>query len=120
MNTPDPTTGSSMESSPNEFTKDQLMSDFKVVVEDAEELLRATAGQGGDKLAEVRAKAEESLRRAKERMAEAQAALLARTREAAQATDVYVHEKPWEAVGVAAAAGFIIGWLVGHGYNHRR
>ena len=114
MNTQDPTSAGNMENPPSDFTKDQLMADFKVVVEDAEELLKATAGQGGDKLAEVRAKAEESLRRAKVRMAEAQAALLAKTREAAKATDVYVHENPWEAVGVAAAAGFIVGWLVGH------
>lgn len=119
MNTQDPTSAGSMEN-PNDFTKDQLMADFKVVVEDAEELLKATAGQSGDKLAEVRAKAEESLRRAKVRMAEAQAALLAKTREAAKATDVYVHENPWEAVGVAAAAGFIIGWLIGHGNVPRR
>jgi ElaB/YqjD/DUF883 family membrane-anchored ribosome-binding protein len=104
MNTSDSTPESNMENSPNDFTKEQLMADFKVVVEDAEELLKATAGQGGDKLAEGRAKV---------RIAEAQAALLAKTREAAKATDVYVHDNPWEAVGVAAAAGFIVGWMVG-------
>lgn len=113
MNTSDSTPESNMENTPNDFTKEQLMADFKVVVEDAEELLKATAGQGGDKLAEVRAKTEESLKRAKVRIAEAQAALLAKTREAAKATDVYVHDNPWEAVGVAAAAGFIVGWMVG-------
>lgn len=97
----------------NEVTKEQLMSDFKVVVADAEALLKATANQGGEKLAEVRAKAEESLMVVKARMADAQEAVLAKTRAAAKATDTYVHENPWNAVGVAAAVGLLIGFLVG-------
>jgi ElaB/YqjD/DUF883 family membrane-anchored ribosome-binding protein len=97
----------------NEVTKEQLITDFKVVVADAEALLKATANQGGEKLAEVRAKAEESLMVVKARMADAQEALLVKTRAAAKATDVYVHENPWNAVGVAAALGLLIGFLVG-------
>lgn len=96
-----------------EKLSDDLITDFKVVVADAEALLKATANQGGEKLAEVRAKAEESLRIAKARMADAQDALLAKTREAAKATDVYVHENPWKAVGVAAGVGLVIGLLIG-------
>ena len=96
----------------DEVTKEQLINDFKVVIADAEALLKATANQGGEKLAEVRAKAEESLKVVKARMAEAQEALLAKTKEAAQATDAYVHENPWNAVGVAAAIGLVIGWLL--------
>ena len=96
-----------------EVTKEQLIDDFKVVVADAEALLKATANQGGEKLAEVRAKAEESLRVAKDKMAEAQAALLVRTKAAAKATDVYVHENPWRSVGAAAGVGLVIGLLIG-------
>lgn len=102
-----------MENVSDEVTSEQLITDFKVVVADAEALLKATANQGGEKLAEVRAKAEESLRVVKARMADAQAALLARTREAAKATDAYVHENPWRAVGVAAGVGLVIGLLIG-------
>ncbi|OGT00142.1 MAG: hypothetical protein A3F73_13740 [Gallionellales bacterium RIFCSPLOWO2_12_FULL_59_22] len=96
-----------------EATKEQLIDDFKVVVTDAEALLKATANQGGEKLAEVRAKAEESLKVAKARMADAQAELLVKTRAAAKATDVYVHENPWQAIGVAAGVGVVIGLLIG-------
>lgn len=96
-----------------EKLSDDLITDFKVVVADAEALLKATANQGGEKLGEVRAKAEESLRIAKARMADAQDALLAKTREAAKATDTYVHENPWKAVGVAAGVGLVIGLLIG-------
>jgi len=103
----------SMEKLSFEVTKEQLIDDFKVVVADAEALLKATANQGGEKLAEVRAKAEESLRVAKDKMAEAQAALLVKSKAAAKATDVYVHENPWRAVGVAAGVGLVIGLLIG-------
>ena len=97
----------------DEFTKEQLIADFKTVVADAEALLKATANQGGDELAEVRAKAEESLRVVKARMTESQAALLVKTKEAAKATDAYVHEYPWKAVGIAAGVGLLIGLLSG-------
>lgn len=93
-------------------TKEKLMEDLRVVVADAEELLKATAGQAGEKIAVARAKAEESLKVARERLIEAQAAVVARTRAAARATDEYVHENPWKAVGVAAGLGFIIGLLI--------
>ena len=97
----------------SEITSEQLVADFKVVVADAEALLKATAGQGGEKLAEVRAKAEESLKVAKARMAEAQEALIINTKAAAKATDAYVHENPWRAIGVAAGVGLVIGLLIG-------
>jgi len=102
-----------MEKLSNEVTKEQLIDDFKVVVADAEALLKATANQGGEKLAEVRAKAEESLRVVKARMAEAQAAMIVKTKAAAKATDVYVHENPWNAIGVGVAVGLMIGLLIG-------
>jgi ElaB/YqjD/DUF883 family membrane-anchored ribosome-binding protein len=97
----------------NEVSKEQLIADFNVVVADAEALLQATANQGGEKLAAVRAKVEESLNVAKTRMLDAQEALLVKTRAAAKATDVYVHENPWNAVGVAAGLGLVLGFLIG-------
>lgn len=102
-----------MERSFDEVTSEQLITDFKVVVADAEALLKATADQGGEKFAEVRAKAEESLRVVKARLAQAQEALIVKTRAAAKATDVYVHENPWKAIGTAAGLGLLIGWLMG-------
>jgi len=102
-----------MEKVSDEATKEQLIADFKTVVADAEALLRATANQGGEELAEIRTKMEESLRVVKIRVAEAQAALLVKTKEAAKATDVYVHENPWIAVGAVAGVGLLICLLSG-------
>lgn len=97
----------------SEVTRDKLMTDLRTVVSDAEALVRATAGNAGDKLGEVRAKAEDSLRSARLALRDAEAAMVDRTREAARATDEFVHDRPWTAVGVAAGVGLIIGLLIG-------
>lgn len=95
-----------------EVTKEKLISDFKVVVADAEALLKASAGQGGEALAAVRARVEESLATAKTKMIDAEEELLERTKAAAKATDEYVHEHPWNAVGIAAGVGLLVGLLI--------
>jgi len=94
-------------------TKEQLIKDFKVVIADAEALIKATANQGGEAVSNLRAKAEESLTVAKEKLADAQDALIEKGRVAAKATDDYVHEKPWNAVGIAAGVGLLVGLLIG-------
>ena len=96
----------------NEVTKEKLVSDLKVVVEDAEELLKITAGQVGEKATELRGKLQERLKDAKRHLAEAEKLLLDKTKEAAKATDHFVHEHPWKAVGIAAGVGLIIGLLI--------
>ena len=96
-----------------DVTKEQLIADFKTVVSDAEALIKATANQGGEALASVRAKAEASLARAKAQMADAEAALLVRAKAAAKATDVYVHENPWKAIGISAGLALLVGFIMG-------
>ncbi len=93
--------------------KEKLVSDLKVVVADAEEILRATAGTAGEKVAELRERIGVRLRDAKERLQDAEAALVDKTKAAARATDDFVHEQPWKAVGVAAALGLALGVLIG-------
>lgn len=95
-----------------EGLSDEVISDIKLIVSDAEALLKATANQGGEKLAEVRTKAEESIKVVKARISSAQTELLVQTKAAAKATDVYVHENPWQAAGVAAGIGVMIGLLI--------
>lgn len=99
----------------HEVSKEKLMQDLRVVVADAEELLRATAGQAGEKVAAVRERIQENLAAAKVRLVAAEEAVIARTKQAAKATDEYVHENPWKAVGIAAGAGLVIGMLIARG-----
>lgn len=92
-------------------SKQKLVDDLKNVVADAEEILRATAGVAGEKMAELRERVGERLSDAKVRLADAEAVLVDRTRAAARATDTYVKENPWQAVGIAAGIGLVIGIL---------
>lgn len=91
----------------------QLVSDIKAVIADAEEILGATADQGGEKISALRARIQERLRDARTRLAAAEAVLLDKTRAAARATDAYVHESPWQAVGIGAGVGFLLGLILG-------
>lgn len=97
---------------PLPHARDKLIDDFKVVVSDAEELLKLTANQAGDKMTAVRGRVEESLEAAKAQLSEVEDLMLERTREAVQATDEYIKANPWRAVGAAAGVGMIIGMLV--------
>ncbi len=85
-----------------EIAPDKLMDELRAVIADAEELLKVTADQGGAKVAEVRARTEESLRAAR-----------ARLEDAGRKLDDQVREHPWTAVGIAAGIGLIVGILVG-------
>lgn len=97
----------------NTVTKEKLVSDLKVVISDAEELLRVTANQAGEKVGELRVRMQENLTSARHKLADAEAALKEKSREVARATDDYVHEHPWKSIGVAAGVGLLVGLLVG-------
>lgn len=99
----------------SDISKEKLMQDLQLVVSDAEELLRATAGQAGDKVNAARERIQDSLEAAKARLNVAQEAMIEKTREAARATDEYVHDNPWRAVGIAAGVGLVVGMLISRG-----
>jgi ElaB/YqjD/DUF883 family membrane-anchored ribosome-binding protein len=92
---------------------DKLMADLRLVVADAEELLRTTAGQAGEGAAELRAKVQASLARARDSLLQAQDAAISRAKAAGRAADDYVHENPWRSIGVAAGFGLVVGLLIG-------
>lgn len=92
--------------------KEQFMDEFRTVVKDAEELLLATANQAGEGATIARARIQKSLQAARECLVAAENAVLERTRQAAKVTDQYVHDNPWQSIGVAACAGVIVGMLV--------
>lgn len=96
----------------SDVSKEKLMQDFRLVLTDAEELLRATAGQAGEKVSAARERIQENLAVAKERLAVAQEAMVAKTKQAAKVTDEYVHENPWKSAGIAAGVGLLVGMLI--------
>jgi ElaB/YqjD/DUF883 family membrane-anchored ribosome-binding protein len=98
-----------------DVSKEKLMQDLQLVVSDAEELLRATAGQAGEKVSAVRERIQENLLEARARLAVAEEAMLEKTRQAARVADEYVHDNPWRAVGIAAGVGLVVGMLISRG-----
>jgi ElaB/YqjD/DUF883 family membrane-anchored ribosome-binding protein len=92
---------------------DQLVEDLHAVVRDAEALLQATASQTGERIEGLRERAKESLQQARTRLAAAEKEAVREMREAAQATDQFVHRNPWQAAGIAAGVGLVIGLLIG-------
>ena len=104
-----------LENTKGEVTKEKLMNDLRLVVADAEELLRTTTGVSGEKVSSVRERIQESLAVAKMRLSAAEVSIVAKTKMAAGVTDEYAHENPWRVVGVGAAVGVIVGMLIGRG-----
>jgi ElaB/YqjD/DUF883 family membrane-anchored ribosome-binding protein len=101
------------EVTPNvQVTSDQLVADLKTVMRDAEALLKATSTQTGERIQEVRARAEQSLQQARTRLNEAEEEAVRRAQEMANATEVYVRDNPWQSVGIAAGVGLLIGLLL--------
>ncbi len=90
----------------------QLIDDLTAVIRDAESLLRATAAQTGDKVEEIRTRAEESVRQAKERLAGIEEETLQHARVLAGEAEEYVRGNPWQAVGIAAGIGLVLGLLM--------
>ncbi|MDC6152763.1 DUF883 family protein [Achromobacter ruhlandii] len=95
-----------------DVAKEKLIDSVKTSLNDAESLLREAAGSTGDKAAELRERAMTSLKRTREALYEAQDAVLERGRKAARATDDYVYDNPWQAIGIAGVTGLLLGLLI--------
>ena len=96
----------------HEVSRDKLISDLKAVVTDAEELLRATTAQAGEKASAARERIQASIAAAKEQLDDTRSMVMQRGREAVDKTDELVHEHPWHAIGVAALAGMVVGIMI--------
>lgn len=95
-----------------QVSTEQLLEDLRVVVQDAEALLRATAGQAGERVQEARAQAEASVRQARERIGVLERTLAGQAKAAAREADRYVRDNPWQSLGIAAGVAFLAGLLV--------
>ncbi len=94
-----------------ERTKGRIADGLKVMIADGEELLKAAAAVSGEGFAEARTRFEDKLKSARNVLADASRPVLAKAGETAAAGNDYVRANPWTAVGVAAAAGLLIGLL---------
>ena len=84
------------------FSTEKLRRDMHAVVDDAEDLLKATAGQTGAQVEQIRARAANSLRNARQRLDAA-----------GHRVERQVQDHPWQAIGICAAIGVMVGLLAG-------
>jgi len=95
-----------------EAERNELITDAKTLMNDADEIVKSMASASGERLSDLGDKLRIKLRVAKEKIADAQYAVADKAKAAARVTDDYVHDNPWQAIGVAAAVGFVLGLLV--------
>ena len=93
----------------SEINIGKLADDLQALVSDAEELLRATANTAGEKAAEARERAEESLRAVRSRMSSVQREMKGHVR----AVGDYVEDNPWQAIAVVGGIALILGLVMG-------
>ena len=87
---------------------EKLMTDVKVVLTDAENLLNRAAEASGEQAADLRARGMQMLRQARNSAQELQETAVARGRAAGRAADAYVHEHPWRTARRVAAQSQVI------------
>jgi ElaB/YqjD/DUF883 family membrane-anchored ribosome-binding protein len=95
-----------------EETRDQIVEQFSSVISEAEGLLNKATHETGEKARDLRSQAEARLLSAKLKLQELQGVAVDRAKDAARVTDDYVHDNPWQAIGIAAAVGMIAGLLI--------
>ncbi|MDB5935518.1 MAG: hypothetical protein JWQ01_2862 [Massilia sp.] len=88
--------------------RDQLMNDLKSVIQDAESWLR-NSSLTGDDLKAAKEKFERTIAGAKDDLVRYQEMVVEKTKEAAKATDEYVHENPWRSIAIGAGVGLLLG-----------
>lgn len=85
--------------------------DVQNVVSEAQELLKTVKDEGATQLDAVRNKMQAQYAVAVEKFGDIQSTVTEGAKVAVTSTDAYVRGNPWRAVGIAAAAGAIIGFL---------
>lgn len=94
-------------------SKDKLLADLKVVVADAETLIREATASSAEGFATLRTRLEGKLVETRAKIDRARAAVGEKTKHATDATQAYLKENPWQSAGVCAVAGMILGFFLG-------
>lgn len=92
--------------------RERLMTDLQTLAHDAEDLLKATAGDVSDKAKEARSRVAAALDRAKTTCVHLQEQTIATAKAAAKKTDTVIREHPYESLGVALGIGVLIGIVI--------
>ena len=92
---------------------DDIITEFRDLASALDDLLATSAGEGGDALSDLKAKAADRLKQTKATLAKIEHDAVQTAKNAANKSDTYVHENPWTSIAVGAGVGLIIGLLIG-------
>lgn len=92
--------------------RENLATEVKSALASAEAMLAEAAGATEHEARVLREKAAEVLARAGNALHGAADSAVANAKVAAHRTDVWVHENPWKAIGIAAGVGLAVGLLI--------
>ena len=96
----------------NEITGQKLADDVKVVINDAEELLRATASETGERIVDLRRRLEQKLVECKTELAEQERVWLQKAEQVRASATSYLRENAWTKVAIAVGVGMVLGLLL--------
>jgi ElaB/YqjD/DUF883 family membrane-anchored ribosome-binding protein len=96
-----------METTTNRESGEKVMQDLKALVRDGEQLLKAGAGELGEKGHELRARMQATIESAKATCLRLEEKAVA----GAKVADKAIREHPYQAVGIAFGIGLLIGVL---------
>lgn len=100
-----------------QFGESRVDDDLTLLSETLEEVLRSSGDPADQKYIELKARAEQALEEVKNRVSHASDSYYYRAKQAVYKADDYVHEKPWQGIGVGAAVGLVLGLLTGAALN---
>lgn len=88
------------------------VAEFHSFVADIEDLVKATTSMTGDDLVRAKAKLNARVSAARDSVADLGDAAAAQARDAARVTNGFVHDNPWQAIGIGAAVGVLVGFAL--------
>jgi len=101
-----------IEKSHGAIARERVRADLETLTRDAEDLLKATAGDVSEKVKEARTRVAAAIERAKTTCTQWQEQTVATAKAAAKKADTVVRDHPYESIGVAFGVGLLIGVLV--------
>jgi ElaB/YqjD/DUF883 family membrane-anchored ribosome-binding protein len=90
-----------------------IAQEFQNFVADMEDLIKAGTSLTGDDLARAKANLAARVAAARAFVEEMPGTISDRARNTVKVADDYVREQPWQTVGIGAAVGLLIGFLLG-------
>jgi len=94
-------------------SREHLFDEFNSLVGETQTLLRSAVDAGGEHANALEASVAKGLSAATERLARLRDQTVEQATSTAHAADRYVHDKPWQTVGIVAALSAVTGIVAG-------